>query len=96
MVLKRIHRPSLKQRLLERKPQIVGRKIWNKMWEDEVRRKNWATNTQALHDTYASELLNPMPRAAYAVGVAHHRARLERILREAGVYVDPRLGLPTV
>ena len=96
MVLKRIRRPTLKQRLLERKPELLRQKVWNKLWEDEVRRKNWATNTQALHDTYASELMNPMPRAAYAVGVAHHRARLERILREAGVYVDPRLGLPTV
>ena len=92
--VKRIRRPSLRQRLLERRPEILQRKQANRLWEEEVRRKNWAANTQALHDTYASEILNPMARELPMGGVAYHRARLERLVNEASMFKDPFLGLP--
>ena len=92
--VKRIRRPSLRQRLLERRPEILQRKQANRLWEEEVRRTTWAANTQALHDTYASEILNPMARALPMGGVAYHRARLERLLNEASMFRDPFRGLP--
>ena len=88
MTLMRIRQPSLKKRLLQRRPEIMNQKLRNLIWESEVR-KNWAVNAQGLHDTYAGEIRNNMPRQPYADSVANHRARLERMLRESGMFVDP-------
>ena len=94
MTLKRRRRPSLKERLKEKRPEILARRAANHIWETEVRWKNWAQNVQALHDQYAAELLNPMARPPFADSVVNHRARLERMLRQAGMFVDPREGIP--
>ncbi len=94
MRLKRIRRPSLRQSLREKKPEILAQRMANHIWATEVRRKNWAANIQAEHDRYAAEMRNPRPRQPYADSVASHRARLERMLREAGMFVDPQVGLP--
>ncbi len=94
MTIKRIRQPSLRQRLKQKKPEILESRMKNMIWEHEVRRKNWAANAQAQHDAYSAEIRNPMPRHAYAVGVENHRARLERMLREAGMFVDPQRSLP--
>ena len=91
---KRRRRPSLRQRLLERRPEILQRKQANRLWKEEVRKKNWAANAQALHDTYAGEIPNPMARALPMDGVAYHRARLERLLSEVAMFRDPFRGLP--
>ena len=91
---KRIRRPSLRQRLQAQRPEILQTKQANRLWEEEVRRKNFAANAQALHDTYAGELLNPLARSLPMGGVAYHKARLERLLKEAGMFRDPQGGLP--
>ena len=91
---KRIREPSLRQRLKQQQPEILQKKLDNRLWQEEVRRKNWAANAQALHDTYAAELLNPMARAMPLGGIRHHKQRLERLLKEAEVFRDPMRGLP--
>ena len=91
---KRIREPSLRQRLKQQRPEILEKRKERGIWQEEVRRKNWAANTQALHDTYASELLNPMARAMPMGGIEHHKRRLERLLKEAEVFRDPMRGLP--
>ena len=94
MKSKRIRRPSLRQRLRAQRPEILQTKQANRLWEEEVRRKNFAANAQALHDTYAGELLNPLARSLPMGGVAYHKARLERLLKEVGMFRDPQGGLP--
>ena len=91
---KRIRRPSLRQRLRAQQPEILQKRQANRLWEEEVRKKNFAANAQALHDTYAGELLNPLARSLPMGGVAYHKARLERLLKEAGMFRDPQGGLP--
>ena len=91
---KRIREPTLRQRLKQQQPEILQKKLDNRLWREEVRRKNWAANTQALHDTYASELLNPMARAMPMGGIRYHKERLVRLLKAAEVFRDPMRGLP--
>ena len=91
---KRIRKHTLRQRLQQQRPEILEKKKEKSLWEEEVRRKNWAANAQALYDTYASELLNPMARAMPMGGIEHHKRRLERLLKEAEVFRDPMRGLP--
>ena len=94
MKLKRIRAPSLRKRILQQRPEFIAKKNERTIWEEEVRLKNWAANAQALHDTYAAELSNPMPRALPLGGMRYHKERLERLLREAEVFRDPRRELP--
>ena len=91
---KRIREPSLRKRLAQQRPEILERRQANRLWEEEVRRKNWAANAQALYDTYLGELVNPMARSMPMGGMAYHKARLERLLKEAEVFRDPMRGLP--
>ena len=72
---KRIRKPTLRQRLQQQRPEILEKKKEKSLWEEEVRRKNWAANAQALHDTYAAEVVNPMARAMPMGGIRHHKER---------------------
>ena len=90
----RILKPSLRKRLEQQRTEILDKEKDRSIWQEEVRRKNWAANAQALHDTYAAELSNPMPRALPLGGMRYHKERLERLLREAAIFRDPRRGLP--
>ena len=91
---KRIRDSSLLKRLKQQRPEMMQKREDNRLWQEEVRRKNWAANAQALHDTYAAELLNPMARAMPMGGIRYHKERLVRLLKAAEVFRDPMRGLP--
>ena len=91
---KRIREPTLLKQLQQQRPEMQQKREDNRLWQEEVRRKNWAANAQALHDTYASELLNPMARAMPMGGIRYHKERLVRLLKAAEVFRDPMRGLP--
>ena len=91
--MKRIGRAPQIEQLLDRKKEILNKRYFNQIWAQQVRRNYWVANTQNLHNTYVSEMVRHLPRQMPPGGLPGHRARLERMLREDGMWRDPSRGI---
>ena len=95
--IKREEIKSVRKRLREQAPEVMYKRDINYNYARERRRRTFAANAQALHDSYLSAISkSPHMDGLRAGGITAHVHDLKNLLRGMHDFRDPLMGLPAM